>query len=448
MIKIIVPFAVIIAIMVIKKIPKIGGDVRFALILGALAALLMGGVYNPVEWLQAGFSGLNNVSFIIWLIFFGALFSEVLVHNGGMEAFLNFMRSTFGRTPKGLLVVMFLFCVVGGALFGDATAAVTIIGFLGINALAELKLEPEQITASLVMGSAMGSIMPPISQATVLAASLVGLKDETPAITLTYFTVGIGVILMSLYASRWVKIKQLPEELIPKESPKEILRNTWGSMVSFVLLFVIVLFQSLGHNPIAFLDIALAGVKTIPIIGGITNKIVLAVVIAFIISFLYKPTRDHTGDIIKIGFRKMLLPEVIMVCSAFLIGAFRAGGQVAFMQEFAASIQDSLLKLTGSFTMVMTGMITGLQSSTQTTIFTVLGPALTQIGVTPVHATVAGAHLAMAGQGLPPADMLTFLTVGLVGGVIGKQINPMKSMKYSCPQCIYFILVALVFLFI
>ena len=89
MIKIIVPFAVIIAIMVIKKIPKIGGDVRFALILGALAALLMGGVYNPVEWLQAGFSGLNNVSFIIWLIFFGALFSEVLVHNGGMEAFLN-----------------------------------------------------------------------------------------------------------------------------------------------------------------------------------------------------------------------------------------------------------------------------------------------------------------------------------------------------------------------
>ena len=238
MIKIIVPFAVIIAIMVIKKIPKIGGDVRFALILGALAALLMGGVYNPVEWLQAGFSGLNNVSFIIWLIFFGALFSEVLVHNGGMEAFLNFMRSTFGRTPKGLLVVMILFCVVGGALFGDATAAVTIIGFLGINALAELKLEPEQITASLVMGSAMGSIMPPISQATVLAASLVGLKDETPAITLTYFTVGIGVILMSLYASRWVKIKQLPEELIPKESPKEILRNTWGSMVSFVLLFV------------------------------------------------------------------------------------------------------------------------------------------------------------------------------------------------------------------
>lgn len=55
MIKIIVPFAVIIAIMVIKKIPKIGGDVRFALILGALAALLMGGVYNPRRMVTSWF---------------------------------------------------------------------------------------------------------------------------------------------------------------------------------------------------------------------------------------------------------------------------------------------------------------------------------------------------------------------------------------------------------
>ena len=140
---------------------------------------------------------------------------------------------------------------------------------------------------------------------------------------------------------------------------------------------------------------------------------------------------------------------LVMVCAAFLVGAFRAGGQVTIVQQFAESLNPNVLILGGAFAMVLTGMITGLQSATQTTIFSILGPTLVNsVGVPAVFATVAGAHLAMAGQGLPPADMLTFLTAGIVGGIMGKEVNPLKSMMYSMPQCVYFVLVGIVFLYL
>lgn len=450
MITVLVPFAVIILIMVVRKIPKIGGDARWALAIGALTALLMGGIFNPLKWFMACFTGLDNVAFVLFLILFGGLFSEVQVQDGAMETFLNFLRSAFGKSPKRLLVVMIIFLVFAGALFGDATAAVTIVGFLGLAALIELQLSPEQITAALVMGSAMGSIMPPISQAIVLAGSLVGLTDLTPAINYTYLTVGLGAVIMCFYASRWVRIKKLPDELIPKESARDILSKGWKALVPLAILFVIVLIQSAGFDLLGwahtFLD---PTIGQVPILKGFTNKIVVAIAFCFILSFFYKPARDKTGTIFKNGLKKIANPMLVMVCAAFLVGAFRAGGQVTIVQQFAEGLNPNVLILGGAFAMVLTGMITGLQSATQTTIFSILGPTLVNsVGVPAVFATVAGAHLAMAGQGLPPADMLTFLTAGIVGGIMGKEVNPLKSMMYSMPQCVYFVLVGIVFLYL
>jgi len=61
---------------------------------------------------------------------------------------------------------------------------------------------------------------------------------------------------------------------------------------------------------------------------------------------------------------------------------------------------------------------------------------------------VAGAHIAMAGQGMPPADLTTFVVVGLVGGILGIKVDPIRSMFYSMVMCVYFLIVGLAFLFL
>jgi uncharacterized membrane protein YvlD (DUF360 family) len=71
-----------------------------------------------------------------------------------------------------------------------------------------------------------------------------------------------------------------------------------------------------------------------------------------------------------------------------------------------------------------------------------------KIGVTDVNAAVAGAHLAMSGQGLPPADLTTFVVCGLVGGILYKKVDPVKAMLLNLPMCLYFAAVGFFFLYV
>ena len=48
----------------------------------------------------------------------------------------------------------------------------------------------------------------------------------------------------------------------------------------------------------------------------------------------------------------------------------------------------------------------------------------------------------MAGQGMPPADLTTFVVAGLVGAQLNRKCDPVKSMMYSLPMCICFIIIA------
>ncbi|MFZ5753953.1 MAG: hypothetical protein ACOY3J_06900, partial [Bacillota bacterium] len=112
------------------------------------------------------------------------------------------------------------------------------------------------------------------------------------------------------------------------------------------------------------------------------------------------------------------------------------------------SLSPDVLKIGGAAAMALIGMLTGSQTTTQVSIFTFFGPALAETGVNPVHAAVAGAHLAMGGQGLPPADLTTFVVAGLVGGILGIKVDPLRSMFYSMFMCIYFIIVGFIFMYI
>ena len=89
MIIVIIPVIILFAIILIKKIPVIGGNIQVALMLTGLAALLMGGMYNPVSWIAAWIDGIDRLAWIIGLAVFGSIYAETQVRLGTMETVIN-----------------------------------------------------------------------------------------------------------------------------------------------------------------------------------------------------------------------------------------------------------------------------------------------------------------------------------------------------------------------
>ncbi|WP_200809546.1 hypothetical protein [Virgibacillus dakarensis] len=75
MIEIIVPLALLFVIAVVKQIPKIGGEIRIALIVAALSSAVISGL-NPSETLFAFIDGIDRLSWVIMLSVFGSLYAE------------------------------------------------------------------------------------------------------------------------------------------------------------------------------------------------------------------------------------------------------------------------------------------------------------------------------------------------------------------------------------
>ena len=111
-------------------------------------------------------------------------------------------------------------------------------------------------------------------------------------------------------------------------------------------------------------------------------------------------------------------------------------------------MNSSLLIIGGATALLVAGMLTGGQSTAQGMLVPILAPAWSAIGISKLNIALASAHLSMAGQGFPPCDMNTFIIAGLIGAILGRPVNPLRSMIYSAPYCIYLFIVGVVFLVI
>ena len=450
MIIVLVPFCVLLAIILIKKIPYIGGNITAGLLITGLLALLMGGIYNPVQWLTAWVDGIDRIAWVMCLTIFGSLYAETQVRMGTMDTVLNVMRAKFGHSPRGLIVCIVLALCIAGSLLGDAVAASTVIGVLIIRSLAEMELSGEQIACTIVMGASLGSIMPPVTQAVFLAASLVNV-DPTEVSKIAYFTVGLGIIICSFYvAYSFIKIKSLPEDLIPKETAGQILKKNWSVLVPLMILVAIILLRLVFKIDLVTIlfGFILTPLSQVKILKGLTNLIVFTMIIVTIISCFYSSVRKNLGDTLKTGILNVKSSIFIQGSAGLMLGAFYSAGQIEAVKNFALGLNQHLLKLGGAAALNLIGMLTGSQSTAQNSIFAFLGPALAQLGVDPVHAAIAGSHIAASGQGMPPADLTCFVVCGLVGGILGKKVDPVKTMILNLPMCVYLFIVGCIFMYI
>ncbi|MDR1317872.1 MAG: hypothetical protein LBK13_13480 [Spirochaetales bacterium] len=451
MIIVIVPIFILLAIILIKRIPVIGGNIQIGLIVTGFVALLLGGVFSPIEWALAWIDGLDRLSWIIALAVFGSIYAETQVRMGTMTTVINVLRSIFGHSPRGLIVCVVLALTIAGSLLGDAIAASTVIGVLVINSLVEMKMKPEQIACTIVMGASIGSIMPPITQSIMLSSSLMGLPSADPVMNISYITVGIGMIICSIYvAFSFIKIKSLPEDLIPREGAVRILGREWKTLIPLFVLLVLVVLRTGLKIDVATMAVGgvLQALGSVKILKGVANLIVVNIIMATAVAFFFSAVHRNAVAIFRTAVKNVIPGCSVQIAAALMLGAFYRAGQIDAVKEFAAALNADVFKFGGAFSMLLIGMLTGSQSTSQNTIFSFFGPALTGIGVSDVNAAVAGAHLAMSGQGLPPADLTTFVVCSLVGGILYRKVDPVKSMILNLPMCLYFALIGFIFMYI
>ena len=438
MLSVVIP-VVILFLAILLPIPQIKNyNVRFGLLLSALTAMVLGHM-SPGAGVQAAVFGIDKLSWVIGLSIFGSIYAQTQVKMGAIDTVLETFRASIGKTPKGLIASIILTLVIAGSLLGDAIASVTVIGILVVKALDDMGLSAEQTGCILLLGAVLGSIMPPITQGLFLASSLVGVSVD-PVIRMGYVTVGILVVVSILWSWTFLKIKKLPDELIPDRTVGKILADDWRCLVPLMILVTIIILRSGFHiEVLQFLDPVLSPLKDIPILraviafGGV-SRILQAIAVATIIAFFAKSVRSKGGEVFKKGLLSVSKTVQIQLCAGIMIGVFYKAGMIDTVLAFTKTLSAAMLKIGGGAMLMLVGMLTGSQSTAQNTILSFLGPVLTgNLDVKPVEAALGGAHLAMAGQSMPPACLTTFVIVGIVGGILAKKADPVKIMFLGFP---------------
>ena len=461
MVTVIIPILFLMLVSTVKKIPLIGGNLIAAFIGTGVLSLLLGGVYNPIVWLESWLTGLNQVAFIIFIVLFGSIFSALQVKSGAMDTVLNVLRAIFGYTPQGLILSILIAMCLGGSLVGTVSAVGAVIGMLVVPAMDDMGIDPDLNCAIIVTGGSLGAIMPPISNTINVACSIIGIPTDA-TLQISYLTVGISFVLTSLFVCKVYigKKYKMPEYLIPTEKASAILKREWKNLIPLMVLILIVALNSI---PAISFDVTgellraipigdsnlYSAIASIPVIGQLTNNIVLALLVAIIVAIAITPClRTNLSSELGKSIKTVRVSILIQIFAGFFLGAFRVGGQIAAISEWATGLNAIALKLGGAGSLILGGMLLGAQSTTQTSLLPILGPAWMATGVSDVHAAAASAHLAAAGQGLPPADLNTFVIAGLVSSLLHKQVNPMKSMLLTVPYCLLLAFFGLVFLFV
>ena len=464
MITVVIPIGLLLLILLCNKIPVIGGNIHAALAAAGFSALILGGIYNPVEWLAAWIDGIDTIAWVMFLTISGSIYAQTQIRLGTMDTVFRSLKAKFGSRPRILSTCIILTLVLSGALLGGGSPSIAIVGVLMIPSLVQLGMNATQVCAVLVMGGAIGSLMPPVSQAITLSSSLINLEVDY-ANQYAYFTVGSAVIVTCIYvAFRFVKKGTKVIEYdengnpLPPEKASDILKANWTTLVPFLILMAIILLRTfkvvdIVPNMINLIKVngegLLVYLKKVTFLKGFSNATVDILIVVTIISYLFPKVYKSGLLCVKEGIRDAVKPSIIQIFSGLMVGAFVAGGQIEAVKVFASGLDINLLKLGGSAAMVILGMLTGTQSTPNNAIFSFFGPALVETaGVVPGKAAAAGAQFAAAGQGMPPADLTTFFAAGLVSGVLKEDVDPLKSMFYAAPVWLWITFTGLLLLYI
>lgn len=441
MFAVIIPLVVLFGIVLIpiKAIKKY--NIVIALLLCSVTALAMGGV-ALAKVPAAMVDGIERIAWVIGLSIFGSIYAQTQIKLGTIDTVLGCLNASVGKSPQGLVIAIFLTLVIAGSLLGDAIASCTVIGILVVSAMDDLKIEPDKIGSIIMIGGILGSLMPPITQGFFLSAGLAGV-DVDPVINRGYFTVAICVIVGIFLVISFIPKEMRSKKGAPARRARDIFAEQWHTLVPlFVLIVIVVLRTGFKVELLKIIDPLLQLLSGVPVIRSMFNtggasRTNQAIIVAILVSFCFASVRKQSWNVIRSGIVGVSKTVAIQVCAGIMLGSFYVSGMIDKIMAYTADLSPHLLKLGGGSMMGLVGMITGSQTTAQNTIFSFLSQILIKnLNVDPILAALGGAHIACAGQSLPPANLTAFVVAGIVGGVLMREINPIKISVYALPVTI------------
>lgn len=139
---------------------------------------------------------------------------------------------------------------------------------------------------------------------------------------------------------------------------------------------------------------------------------------------------------------------LLTTAMAFFISSYSVGGQINQISVWTSKLSRDVLIWGGATLFLFSGMILGSQVNSMTLLIPVFARAFMALGISEVNVCTAISHIAMAGQGMPPADTNAFAIAGVVEGALHEKVNSQKAMLYSLPYCVYFFIAGLVFCYL
>lgn len=433
---VLIPFLLLFAITLLP-LPRIGGDVRLALLAAGVSAALLQGL-PLTDWPMAIIDGIDRLSWVIWLSLFGSLYAETQLRIGAMRTTLDLLGALFGRSPAGLVCAVIITLVLGGSLLGDAIAASAVVGFLVVRSLAELGISGERIAAIILLGALVGSGMPPISQSFIMAAAFTGIAPEAVMNPWGYVTM-LVTLAVALANGIWlVRGRRMPAGLATLPPAMTTLHRGAPSLLPLGVLLVMVTLLSGGWLSFAALP-GYAALSTTPVLKGIAFSVVLAIIVATLFTLPYRQVRGDLPAVCTNALKKVAKTVQIQLCAGAMIGLFHHAGLLGLIRDFATQLDVATMKLGGGLAVVLVGMVTGSQTTAQTAIVGVMAPTMVDLGLDPVAVAIGAAHLAMAGQAMPPVGLTTFVVAGLIGGILNVRVDPLRAMLLSVPLSLCFL---------
>lgn len=449
----VIPFAVLIAIVVFKKIPYIGGKTPYALLIAAVLVVALSGHIAPSYWGGAIVEGLTRMGWVICLCIFVNFYSQTQMRLGTIDAVVRMLRSLFGGSQKALLLTTMLALIFSGAFTGSTMACTTIVGMLVARSLYDCGLSAEKTTATVVIGAMLGSLMPPISSSFFGSSAISGV-DVGLVLNEGYKVIGISVLVAILYVVFILGGKQ--REGFAFDNKREKIGDIWREcrvrmIPMFLLIMIIILKQCFDINVMAMtVGKLISPLNNVPVVKSIiSNYLVLAFLVVGFVGFIYPEVHKDAKGVFKGAYKTSTYIVPVMFAAACLVGAVVTTGGLDMVSEAASKLNPHVLIIGGAVAMCAMGMITGGDSSALNTIFPFFFPAVTAIGVPALNATMAGSLITVAGQAFPPCDTLVFMACGVLSGVLGvKKIDPMKVMMLDLPIGIFLTAFGMFYLYV
>ena len=389
-------------VLLIVFIAVLGLGVPVAVCLGLAAIVSIASIGNvPTGFLVAQRVATGIASFPLLAIPFFVL-SGLLMGEGGMaRRLIELAAALVGRLPGGLAYVTTVTCMMFGAVSGSAVAAVSSIGSFMIPQMTAKGYGRDFSVALTATSATTGLIIPP-SNIMIVYAVVAG-NVSVAALFMAGFVPGILVGLCIMAAALLYNLKTGNQA---RMEPPPVLPSLMAAVPSMLLIIIV-----------------LGG-----ILGGVfsaTEASAVAVAYALLLgAVVYReiPVR-RLPDIL---LRSAKTTAVVML----LIGTSQALSWALSFERVPQSAGEALLGLSQNPVVVL--MIinvlllvvgTFMDMTPATLIFTpILLPAVTALGVDPVHFGIILITNLCIGICTPPVGTCLFLACGVGGTTIARVV--------------------------